>query len=102
MLPTFNGYDGACSFDFNVFGTDKKLTTLEDLLRHCDSFMFKKIDTIFPSAAADVVKELKYLHPRQVVHRDLKLANVLISNHHYRNLVITEERNKVFQDKPGI
>ena len=25
-------------FDFNVFGTDNKLTTLEDLLRYCDSF----------------------------------------------------------------
>ena len=25
-------------FDFNVFGTDNKLTTLEDLLCYCDSF----------------------------------------------------------------
>ena len=86
-------------FDFNVFGTDKKLTTLEDLLRYCDSFMFQKIETILPSAATDIVKGLKYLHSKEVVHRDLKPANVLISNHHYRNLVTTEERNKVFQDK---
>ena len=25
-------------FDFNIFGTDNKLTTLEDLLHYCDSF----------------------------------------------------------------
>ena len=25
-------------FDFNVFGTDNKLTTLEDLFRYCHSF----------------------------------------------------------------
>ena len=53
-------------FDFNVFGTDKKLTTLEDLLHYSDSFMFQKIEAM--------VEEL--------VHRDLKTANVLISNHH--------------------
>ena len=89
-------------FDFKVFGTDKKLTTLEGLLRYCDSFMSRKIGTILLSAATDIVKGLKYLHSKEVVHRDLKPANVLISNHHYRNLVTTEERNKVFQDKPII
>ena len=25
-------------FDFNIFGTDNKFITLEDLLRYCDSF----------------------------------------------------------------
>ena len=89
-------------FDFNVFGTDRKLTTLEDLLRYCDNFMFKKIENILLSAATDIVKGLKYLHSKEVVHHDLKPSNVLISNHHYRNLVTMEERNKVFQDRPII
>ena len=89
-------------FDFNLFGTDRKLTTLEDLLRYCDSFMFQKIENIFLSAATDIVKRLKYLHSKEVLHRDLKPSNVLISNHHYRNLVTMEECNKVFQDKPII
>ena len=64
--------------------------------------MFQKIETILPSAATDIIKGLKYLHSKEVIHRDLKPANVLSSNHHYRNLVTTEERNKVFQDKPII
>ena len=64
--------------------------------------MFRKIGTILPSAATDIVKGLKYLPSKEVFHRDLKPANVLISNHHYRNLVTTKEHNKVFQDKPII
>ena len=70
-------------FDFHVFVTDRKLTTLEDLLCYCDSFMFQKIETIVPSAATDIVKGLKYLHSKEVVHRNLKPANILNSNHHY-------------------
>ena len=88
--------------DFNVSGTVRKLTTLEDLLRYCDSFMFQNIEAILPSAATDIVKGLTYLHSKEVFHRDLKPANVFISNHHYRNLVTTEERNKIFQDNPII
>ena len=89
-------------FDINVFGTDGKLTTLEDSLRLCDSFMFQKIETILSSAATDIVKGLNYLHSKNGAPPDIKPANVLISNHHYRNLATTEERNKVFQDKPII
>ena len=82
-------------FDFNVFGTDGKRTTLDDILRYCGSFMFQNIEKIIPSAAIDIVKGLKYLYSNEVVHRDLKPANVLI----YRNSGTTEEHNKVFQDK---
>ena len=90
-------------FDFNVFGTDRKLSTPEDLLCYCDSFMFQNIETILPSAGTDNVKGLKYhLHSKELVQCNLKPANVLISNHHYRNLVTKKERNKVFQDKPII
>ena len=60
-------------FDFNVFGTDGKLTTLDDLLRYCGSFMFQNIEKKL-SAAIDIVKGLKYLYSNEVVHRDLKPA----------------------------
>ena len=89
-------------FDFNVFCTDRKLTTLEDLLRCCDNSMFQKIETTLPSAATDIGKGLKYFHSKKVLHCNLKPANVWISDHHYRNLASTEERNKGFQDKPTI
>ena len=51
-------------FELNVFGTDKKLTTLEDLLGYCDSFMFQKIETVLPSAATDIIKGLSIFTQR--------------------------------------
>ena len=60
-------------FDINVFYTDPKLTTLEDLLRCCDSSMFQKIEKTLPSAT-DIVEGLKYFHSKEVLHLDLKPA----------------------------
>ena len=87
-------------FDFNVFGTDRKLTTLGDLLLYCNSFMFQKNQTIVPSAATDIVKGLKYLYLKEVVHRDLKPFdfNSSLSKFSINGI----ERNKIFQGKPII
>ena len=60
-------------FDINVFYTDPKLKTLEDLLRCCDSSMFQKIEKTLPSAT-DTVEGLKYFHSKEVLHLDLKPA----------------------------
>ena len=32
-------------YDFKLFSTDKKLTTIEELPRYCDSFMFQNSDS---------------------------------------------------------
>ena len=39
--------------------------------------------------ASNVVRAVSYLHSRAIVHRDIKLANVLVSNSRYSGLSIT-------------
>ena len=34
---------------------------------------------------SDVVRAVSYLHSRDIVHRDVKPANVLVSNSHYKS-----------------
>ena len=77
-------------FYFNVFGADGKLTTLENLLSYYDSFMFKELRQFFLLLLLIFMKGWSIFTQRMVVHRYVKLANILISNQHYRNLATTE------------
>ena len=47
--------------------------------------------------ANDIIGGLKYLHENKVAHRDIKLANILVSNRHY-----TSTESEEFQIKKTI
>ncbi len=80
------------NFDFRGFGDDTQVNNLSDFLTHvdenndCEGFTH-----LMPVIAEDIAKGLNYLHEKGIVHRDIKTANVLVSNQHYSALAPDEE-----------
>ena len=71
-------------FSFVPFGKNTFVSSLDDLLLHIDAeYSFQGFENLVPGAARDIVSGLTYLHATGVAHRDLNLANVLVSNNHY-------------------
>ena len=86
-------------FDFSPFSDDidKKAHSLREFLGFVD-----KQDALesfnqcrfFTKIAKDVASGLCYLRSKDIVHRDLKTANVLVSNQHYSNMTSEEDFSK--------
>ena len=49
--------------------------------------------------ASDIVRAVSYLHSRDIVHRDIKPASVLVSNSYYKSYK-HEELEMAFGKKP--
>ena len=70
-------------FDLNVFGGKGKVSSLKDFVSCLDTGDCNGVDTNFMNRiASDIGSGLLYLHERGIAQRDLKIANVLVSNHH--------------------
>lgn len=84
-------------FDFVSIGGSKKIHTLTELLLYLDTFDCKGFEHFQMFIAKDITKGLSFLHDNDVVHRDLKPDNILISNQHYST---SEEMKTVWNLKP--
>ena len=76
------------AFEFKCFcagGENKQVNNLQDFLGHLDENNAVEAfpAMVFLKIAHDVADGLQYLHESNVFHRDLKTANVLVSNRHY-------------------
>ena len=89
-------------FDFTAFGGTQTLSSLEEFLEFCDNFEFKSIEGWPVKISKDVTKGLLYLHNNNIVCRDLKPANVLISNQHYIDVSDKSKKKAIINECPII
>ena len=88
-------------FDFAPFSEQKYcpiiVSSLEDLLIKLDELDPADGLPLQTKVVNDVVSGLKYLHRHDCFHRDLKTANIVVSNQHYCSLA-PSEIDKAFKE----
>ena len=76
-----------CKFSFIPFGGTEVVNFLDKLLILMSE---ESYFTCFPGTgnitARDIINALVYLHGNDIVHKDIKPENTLVSNSHYSNL----------------
>ena len=82
-------------FDFNLFGQDVRVSALSDLLVKIDENNCEGFHDLVNHAATEMIDGLAW-----IAHRDLKAANILVSNQHYSSLSDAEEFEQAFKLRP--
>ena len=75
-------------FDFNIFGPDIRVSALSDFLLNINEQNCSGFHEIVNHAATEIIDGLTFLHSKDIAHRDLKAANVLVSNQQYSSLPV--------------
>lgn len=94
-------------FDFLPFGLDVQVSDLLGFLHCLDRIKaveaFKHFLPVFPKTAIDIAEGLDFLHSGNVIHRDLRPGNVLVSNKHYaRAEVENDQLEDLFNVEPVV
>ena len=87
-------------FDFEPFNTDQNVSSLDQFLSYINKEdIFGSLPGIGNVIASDVILAVSYLHSRNIVHRDINPANVLVFNSHYKSYK-HKELEMAFGKKP--
>ena len=81
-------------FYFFKFDQDVQVHSLDKFLEDVNNFSVKSFEIFFMDIANDNISDWKYLPETKVALRDIKPANILVSNRHY-----TSTETKEFQIK---
>ena len=81
------------SFSFYPFGTIHEINRLDGILKFLDYFLVKKMRPLFFKNNFRFDWWLQILHNDGVDHRNLKRANILVSNERYADITEAAELN---------
>lgn len=87
-------------FDFNPFGIDKTVSSLQDLFVFMDEQQLITSSKFQLRIAQYIAHGLAFLHNNRIAHCDLKPDNILVINQHYAQLTEEEECCKIFSECP--
>lgn len=90
-------------FDFTPFEQIVRVSTLSDFLLKIDEQKCDGFQEVVCHAATEIIDGLAYLHSQKIAHRDLKTANILVSNQHYSSLSVqSDEFASIYQARPVV
>ena len=77
-----------CAFSFTPFNRDATVNSLDEFLPYYDQEDLRCFfPTILHKISSDTTKAVQYIHSNNVVHRDIKLGNILLFlNDFFRHL----------------
>lgn len=82
------------------FGQDVRVSTLSDFLLKINEHNCTRFQEVVNHAAMEIIDDLAYLHSQGIAHRDLKMANILVSNQHYISLSTdSEEFEQMYRER---